>query len=185
MDSKASKNLKLQLLIIRTQSGSESGFKELFYSFKNLTLKYLSSLLDEADIEDAHQLVWIKVYQQISKLSSPFGFKRWLMQITHRVAVDHLTRSKKHKQTNTSHIDASKHASVDDITIEVPKNFEQLYVAMSQLSFDHKEIILLFYWQEFTCVEIAQILNCSVGTVKSRLFSARQCLQRTGSIKNL
>lgn len=182
MDSNAAKKLKLQLLIIRTQSGCEAGFKELFNSFKGLTFKYLGSLLNEADIEDAQQLVWIKVYQQISRLSSPFGFKRWLIQIAHRVAIDYLNRSKNVIQPNDALAEENEPPLTEDITIEVPQDFEHLYKAMDKISFEHKEVILLFYWQEFTCAEIAQILNCSVGTVKSRLFNARQHLQNTKSI---
>jgi len=182
MDSKAAKRLKLQLLILRTQSGSESGFRELFHSFNGLTFKYLSSLLNEADAQDAQQLVWLKVYQQISKLSSPFGFTRWLMQITHRAALDHLKKNTKATLVDVSDLDNDEgylDRLNNEITIEVPEDFEQLHLAMSKLSFEHKEVLLLFYWQEFTCVEIAQILSCSIGTVKSRLFNARLHLQRT------
>lgn len=183
MDLKAAKRLKLQLLILRTQSGSESGFKELLKLFNGLTMKYLGTLLDDADIEDAQQLVWLKVYQQISNLSSPFGFKRWLMQITHRVAVDYLKGNEKYKKT--TYVESGTSFLSETESIEIPKGFEQLHIAISKLSIEHKEVILLFYWQEFTCMEISQILSCSVGTVKSRLFNARQYLQRTKSIKNL
>lgn len=183
MDSQTSKRLKLKLLILRTQSGSEAGFKELFNSFKSLTFKYLSSLLNKTDVEDAQQQVWFKVYQQISNLSSPFSFTKWLMQITHRVAFDNLNKNKKF--TIESNIENNEVFEEFEDMIEIPKGFEQLYLALGQLSFEHKEVILLFYWQEFTCVEIAQILGCSSGTVKSRLFNARQQLQRLKSIRNL
>jgi len=185
MDSKAATRLKLQLLILRTQSGSESGFKELFNSFKGLTFKYLSSLLNEADAQDIQQLVWLKVYQQISNLSSPFGFTRWLMQITHRAAVDHLNKSKKVTLVNDIELESNESLFDDETGIEVPHDFEQLHIAMNKLSFEHKEVLLLFYWQEFSCVEIAQVLSCSPGTVKSRLFNARQQLQRTKTIRSL
>lgn len=105
MDAQAAKRLKLQLLILRTQSGSESAFKELFNNFNGLTYQYLHSALNQADVDDAQQLVWIKVYQQISKLSSPFGFKRWLMQITHRVALD---QAKKTKNINAQTLISTK-----------------------------------------------------------------------------
>jgi len=185
MDSNASKRLKLQLLILRTQSGSDSGFRELFDSFKGLTLKYLSSLLNELERDDVQQQVWFKVYQQISSLSSPFGFKRWLLQITHRSAIDHLKKTKRYISVNEPELLNNVSFIEDDTTIEIPKDFGPLFVAMKNLSFDHREVILLFYWQDFTCIEIAQIIGCSLGTVKSRLFNARQQLQRTKSINSL
>jgi RNA polymerase sigma-70 factor (ECF subfamily) len=177
VDIKASEKLKLQLLILRTQSGSETGFKELFNLFKNLTFKYLSSLINEADIDDIQQQVWFKVYQQISNLSSPFGFKRWLIQITHRTALDHIKKKKKYVASDDIESAINDVVLESNNTIKITNNFEQLHIALNHLSFDHKEIILLFYWQEFTCVEIAQILGCTVGTVKSRLFNARQKLK--------
>jgi RNA polymerase sigma-70 factor (ECF subfamily) len=183
MDSSASKRLKLQLLILRTQSGSDSGFRELFDSFKGLTLKYLSSLLNELEVDDVQQQVWFKVYQQISNLSSPFGFKRWLLQITHRSAIDHLKKTKRDIPVNEIEF-VSSHPFKED-EIEIPKDFESLRHALKELSFYHREVVLLFYWQEFTCIEIAQIIDCSIGTVKSRLFNARLQLQRTKSINTL
>jgi RNA polymerase sigma-70 factor (ECF subfamily) len=185
MDSNASKRLKLQLLILRTQSGSESGFRELFNSFKGLTLKYLGSLLNELDTDDVQQQVWLKVYQQISTLSSPFGFKRWLLQITHRSAIDHLKKFKKYSKKNDTELVNSENFIEDEAARAIPKDFESLYIAIKKLSLDHREVILLFYWQDFTCIEIAQIMGCSTGTVKSRLFNARLQLQRTKSINNL
>ena len=185
MDSNASKRLKLQLLILRTQSGSDSGFRELFDSFKGLTLKYLSSLLNELEIDDVQQQIWFKVYQQISNLSSPFGFKRWLLQITHRSAIDHLKKTKRHITVNETELVNSDPFIENETAIEIPKDFESLRLALKKLSFDHREVVLLFYWQDFTCIEIAQIIGCSIGTVKSRLFNARLQLQRTKSINNL
>jgi len=185
MDSNASKRLKLQLLILRTQSGSDSGFRELFDSFKGLTLKYLSSLLSELEKDDVQQQVWFKVYQQISTLSSPFGFKRWLLQITHRTAIDHLKKTRKYTTINETELVNSELFIEDETAKEIPKDFESLRLALKNLSFDHREVILLFYWQDFTCIEIAQIVGCSTGTVKSRLFNARLKLQRNKLIKNI
>lgn len=185
MDSYASERLKLQLLILRTQSGSDSGFRELFDSFKGLTFKYLSSLLNELERDDVQQQVWFKVYQQISSLSSPFGFKRWLLQITHRSAIDHLKKTKRYITVNEPELLNNVLFIEDDTAIEIPKDFEPLLIALKNLSFNHREVIFLFYWQDFTCIEVAQIIGCSIGTVKSRLFNARLQLQRTKSINSL
>ena len=145
MDSNAAKRLKLQLLILRTQSGSEPGFRELFNSFKGLTLKYLGSLLNEVDTDDVQQQVWFKVYQQISTLSSPFGFKRWLLQITHRSAIDHLKKNKKYKINNETELESHSSFRESETTIQIPKDFESLRIALQKISFDHREVILLFY----------------------------------------
>jgi len=185
MDSNASKRLKLQLLILRTQSGSDSAFRELFDSFKGLTFKYLSSLLNDLERDDVQQQVWFKVYQQISNLSSPFGFKRWLLQITHRSAIDHLKKAKRYTTISEPDLVNRDLFIEDESTKEIPKDFEPLLLAIENISFDHREVILLFYWQDLTCIEIAQIIGCSIGTVKSRLFNARLKLQRTTSINSL
>ncbi|WP_448548304.1 RNA polymerase sigma factor [Thalassotalea fusca] len=180
MDCKSTSKLKLQLLILRAQSGCESGFQELFGLFKGYTFKYLNTLLGQTDAEDVQQQIWFKVYQQLPSLSNPYGFRRWLTQIAHRAALDHLKLNKKHVVSFEPEVEVQ---GLDKtFQINIPQNFELLHKALNKLSFEHKEVILLFYWQEFTCVEIAQILNCNVGTVKSRLFNARQQLQRYESI---
>lgn len=183
MDSKASKQLKLQLLILRTQSGCEFAFRELFNSFKGLTFNHLNTLLSQNDVEDIQQQVWFKVYQNVSKLSSPFGFKKWLMQITHRVAIDHLKKTKNFTSNHDEEISSLEQDFESELTLDLPSDFHNLHIAIHDLPFDHKEVILLFYWQEFTCFEIGQILNCSTGTVKSRLFHAREKLQFKKSVQ--
>jgi len=180
MDCKSTGKLKLQLLILRSQSGCESGFQELFGLFKGYTFKYLSTLLGQIDAEDVQQQVWFKVYQQLPSLSNPYGFKRWLTQVAHRAALDHLKVNRKHRDSVDPEVEVQDLDKTPQV--KIPQDFERLHKALNKLSFEHKEVILLFYWQEFTCVEIAQILNCNVGTVKSRLFNARQQLQRYESI---
>ena len=178
MESKADRRLKIQLLILRAQAGSESGFRDLFDMFKGLTCSYLNQLFNEIDRDDVQQQVWLKVYQQLPKLNSPYGFKRWLLQITHSVAFDHLKQSNRHYEVFTDNCIESEQIIDEKLMSELHDNFDSLHAAINKLSFEHKEVVLLFYWQDFNCSDIAQILSCSVGTVKSRLFSARQYLSK-------
>jgi RNA polymerase sigma-70 factor (ECF subfamily) len=174
------KNIKLQLLILRTQAGCDRGFRELYDSFYKITRNYLSQLLPISEIDDIQQHVWLTVYQKISTLSTPFGFTKWLITITHRVAIDQLKKSNTYE---SRHEVVEKLETIDftkqDITnIKSDIEYNLLYEALNKIPIQQKEVILLYYWQEFSCPEISQIVGCSIGTVKSRLFNARQSLER-------
>lgn len=183
MDIYAANNLKVQIIVLRAQSGSKSAFKELYELFHQATFKYLVSLINEADAQDVNQRVWLKVYQQLTKLVSPFGFKRWLMQMAHREAIDLLRRERKYSAFEQVDEQNVEQQATLVTTFELPTDYEHLHAAIKSLPFTQKEVLLLHYWQDFSCIEIAHILSCSEGTVKSRLFNARQKLQLINKVK--
>lgn len=104
------------------------------------------------------------------------------MKITHRLAIDHLTKENKYQQLALNVSDMAQGADFSELLKTGTLSYKRLYGAIDGLSIDHKEVIMLFYWQDFSCSQIAQILCCSSGTVKSRLFTAREILEKKQQI---
>ena len=180
-------NLKLSLLILRAQTGDHRAFTELYALFKLSSFQYIRSLSSVSVdvVDDINQQVWLKVYQKISKLNSPFGFTKWLMVITRREVLAYLRKNK-------GEVIADDFEALDLRESYERESYEQAFLAETdlrdfnwltekiyQLPFEHKEVLLLHYWQELSCLDIAEIVQVPEGTVKSRLFKARKSLAST------
>ena len=166
---------RLYLLVLRCQAGDESAFNRLMERFGGRTLAHLRGLLGD-DAEDVQQEVWLTVYRRISALSNPRAFRTWLFQTTRHRAIDFLRARKREREIVdevASEIDeavvpADTLASVDQ---------SALAAALEQLSPAHREVLLFRYQEEMSYAEIAVVLGCSIGTVRSRLHHARRRLE--------
>ena len=111
-------NLKLSLLILRAQTGDHQAFTALYEQFKLASYRYVFSLLSQydAEVDDINQQIWLKVYQHLSKLQSPYGFTRWLMTIAHREVIAY---SRKHRLLLDDSIDASGEIQQTEVVAEI------------------------------------------------------------------
>ena len=87
---------------------------------------------------------------------------------------DRNKNNQEHINVNTTELSSDNHSSEEDVSV--------MRRAMQELSIDHRNILSLFYLEGYTVIEIAAILDTSKGTVKSRLFYARESLKK--QIKN-
>ncbi|HEY3934972.1 MAG TPA: RNA polymerase sigma factor [Gemmatimonadales bacterium] len=173
--------LQLRLLVVRCQAGDELAFARLLETFGPRTLRYLRGILDD-DADDVQQEVWLSVYRSIATLADPGAFRTWLFSTTRRRAIDHRRRLTR------------DHAIFDEIAIDVaagPDAFEpaftdaELDAVLAALPDSQREVVLLRYRDDMTYSEIAVIVGCPVGTVRTRLHHAkrklRELLQRRAS----
>ncbi len=165
--------------MLRCQVGDEAAFFELYNLFSERTLRYLQGLLDYQSAEDVHQEVWLSVYQKVSALVNPKGFRTWLYQITRNRAIDYLRRSKRHPELLDSVKEVveeyTNEAAGEDLTDAEVKSLEK---AMEQLNTKHRDVLILKYWEEMSYEEISLILGCSIGTVRSRIYNAKENLKK-------
>jgi RNA polymerase sigma-70 factor (ECF subfamily) len=167
--------LRLQLLILRCQTGDERAFAQLFGEFSGRTLAYLKSVVGEG-AEDVQQEVWLAVYRGLGRLDNARAFRTWLYSTTRHRAIDYL-RSRKREQELLS-------AAVQDATEELESAEEReafdeaaVSMALNTLPAVQREVLLLRYRDDLSYAEIALVVGCSVGTVRSRLHHARQRMQ--------
>lgn len=131
--------------------------------------------------DDVKQEVYIKVWKNFSKcrnINSPWG---WINTITVNACKDQLKKNKKNAVVcNDDEIDII--SNVPDQRAEAGKSVEQIerqkmiMNSIEKLSKKHKEVIIYYDIHDFSYEEIALKINKPVGTVKSRLFTARKAL---------
>lgn len=163
----------LHLLVLRCQIGDEVAFARLMDQYGDRTLRYLRGLVGEA-AEDVQQEVWLTVYRRIATLARPTAFRTWLFRTTRHRALDHLRKEKREHEL----IDDAPIATVD-VAAECSDSplTDSLLDALDRLGAIHREVLQLRYRDDMPYAEIALVMGCSVGTVRSRLHHARQRLQ--------
>lgn len=161
-------------LVLRTQVGDEDAFRELFLAFGPRTLGYLRGMVGE-DAEDVQQEVWLGVYRQLGSLVDARAFRTWLYRLTRHRALDHLRRRRREPEWLDD--EAALEAVVDPTPLpESEPDWERVEAILAQLPAAQREVLLLRFRDDLAYEEIAAVVGCSVGTVRSRLFYARQRL---------
>lgn len=178
-------------LIQSYQSGDHSAFETLVSRHRGKVFAMIQSMIkNEGDAWDLSQEVFIKVWKALPKFEARARFSTWLYRITHNVVYDWL---RKRKIESVGELDdnlldrgsiaagstttPSSTARPDD-AIKNRELGDRINVAMATLSPEHRETILLREVQGFDYKEIANSMECSLGTVMSRLYYARKKLQQ-------
>jgi len=134
-------------------------------------------LKDEQKAEDAFQEVFIKVYKKYDSFIGESSEKTWLIKITINVCKDILRSSWLKRVLLTDRVKSeNKDFDTESIIIKRDEN-KLLFDEVISLSSGFKDVIILYYYQEFNTLEISKILNVPEGTVRSRLHRARQILK--------
>lgn len=155
--------------VLLAQKGDKKAFTRLIEEYQ-LTLYRVSKgiLKNDTDCADAIQETILKCYQSIPNLRQPKYFKTWLTRILINECNDILRKRKKILLID----------SVEDFgnSENNSEEYIELNEALSKLKFKYRSVLILFYYEEFSIKEIAQILKIREGTVKSRLNRARHKL---------
>jgi len=164
-----------QLLVLRCQTGSETAFAELVERYGPRLRLYLRKLLDRPeDVDDALQDVWTDVFRSLGRLRNSGAFAAWV----YRIARDRAYRELRRRQVKCVPLEE---AEVPQDVPEEPLEFEdvqQVHAALDALSIEHREVLLLRFVEQMSPDQIGQIVGCPAGTVRSRLYYARQQLRR-------
>ena len=171
--------LSLHLLVLRCQAGDERAFAQLMDTFGSRTLAYLRGLVGE-DADDVQQDVWLSVYRGLRGLANPGAFRTWLFQTTRHRAVDFLRRRRREQELLedvASEIVVDGGASVGDDDSPGEFDASQLDAALMAIPPPQREVVLLRYRDDLSYNEIALVVGCPVGTVRTRLHHAKRRLQ--------
>ena len=139
-------------------------------------LYYATSLTGNSDTAlDVLQEVWLKVVRGIRKLKDPGSLKPWLYTITHGVAVDRIRRDYKRDKAEQAQLEGSLNAEEPSFDKE---DAAAIHHALSRLGIKHREVLVLHFLEDLSIAEIAQVADCSEGTVKSRLHYAKRQMKQ-------
>ena len=171
-------------LVVRCQLGERLAFDELIERWSEPIWKYVRRLTNTDDTADEIvQNVWLRVLRGITRLRDGSKLRAWLFGIARRALMDRLREQ--YAAPDLSDIDVTglpaptDNAGSEDIETDLAAVQHEL----ARLPMVEREVLTLFYLQELSLGEVAEVLGVPVGTVKSRLFRARRRLRRDIDLK--
>jgi len=176
MANEGNDRLRFEWLALRCQVGDPAAFADLIAVMERPLLYYATSLTGNPDAAlDVLQDVWLKVVRGIRALKDPGSLKPWLYAIAHGVAVDRIRRDYKRDKAEQSQLD-------DAFNIDEP-SFDQedataIRDALTRVGVKHREVLVLHFLQDLSILEIANVVGCSEGTVKSRIHYAKRQMKQ-------
>ena len=166
-----------RLLVIRAQARDQDAFRELVQRYERRLLYYIRRVLgDGSESSDVLQEVWLRVFLRLTSLRAPEAFRVWLYKIAHDQTVGHLRR--RPKESTATEEDVPVVPDSDPwYELDVLENAESVHRALGRLSQPHREVLTLRFLEDMGLAEIAEIVGCAMGTVKSRLYYAKTSLR--------
>jgi RNA polymerase sigma-70 factor (ECF subfamily) len=162
-------------LIAKARRGDVEAYNLLVSRWEKRVFNYLLRLVsNREDALDVSQDVFLKAYQNLRKLDAPEKFAGWLFRIAHNEAFSLLRRRRPEAELipEMGSPDSSGRLLPMELSLAVES-------ALKRLSEDQREAVLLKIYQGFKFEEMAEILECPVSTVKSRLYTALELLKAT------
>ena len=163
-------------LVVRCQLGERPAFDELIQRWAEPLWKYVRRLAgDDSAAEDLTQDVWLRVLRGIGRLRDGSRLRPWLFGIARRVLMDRLRAQ--YATPAVSDVDVVD-IPASDISVTLADELATMEAELARLPVIEREVLTLFYLQELSLGEVAEVLGIPIGTVKSRLFRSRQLLRR-------
>jgi RNA polymerase sigma-70 factor (ECF subfamily) len=165
-----------ELLALRCRRGEQAALEELVRTWEQRLFYFIRRLVDnEADAWDVLQQTWVRVLSGIGALREPRSLGPWLYRVARHAAFNH------------GEVRANYHRLLQDYPAPSPaeddpgrkdfENAEQVHQGLVQLPLPHREVLTLYFLEDFSIEDIAQVLDIPSGTVKSRLHYAKKALR--------
>lgn len=176
-------------LIKRCQQGDVDAFDELVEKYQSQIINIAYGMLSNTeDAYDAAQEVFVKIYKSIGGFKGKSSLSTWIYRIVSNVCNDMLRKRQRsaavvsinsvRDNDDDKDLDLVDDAPTPEELLELSEAQRTLRLAISELSAEYREILTLSDIEQLRYEEIADILKCPVGTVKSRLNRARNALKK-------
>ena len=167
-------------LVIQARDGSVEAFEELVRKYRNQVYALCYHFVhSREDAWDLAQETFVNAHRALPSFRGESGFKTWLMRIAANRCKDHL----KKRRLDTVPFDDSlsadgpSHSPQPDEALEQRELAKAIENAVNGLPLRHRTAFLLREYEGLSYQEMAEVMNCNIGTVMSRLFHARRKLQ--------
>jgi len=163
-------------IALRCQSGDATAFEDLVAAMERPLLYYATTLTGNPDSGlDVLQEVWIKAFRGIRKLKDPGALRSWLYSITHGIAVDRIRRNTSRERAEQVEFEDFQEADEPSFAAE---DAAAIHQALAEIGLRHREVLVLHFLEDLSIAEIAKVVDCSEGTVKSRLHYAKRAMKQ-------
>ena len=172
-------------LITRAINGRVDGFEELVRRYQRPITGYVFRMLGDYDSSlDVTQEVFIKVYNSLKKYSPEYKFSTWLYRIAHNAAIDHMRRNSIATQSlEAENSDGTYQLQIESRRPSPEQDHErtewraEIEAVVKLLPPAYRDLILLRHSRDLSYDEIAEVTGLPLGTVKNRLFRAREMMR--------
>lgn len=174
-------------LVSRSIEGREESFEELVRRYQRPIVTYAYRLIGDYDAAlDLTQEVFIKVYSSLERYRPEYKFSTWIYKIAHNAAIDHLRRNSGSRELE------SLASEADGVAFERPlaggaltpeqlsersERRAEIETVVQLLPAAYRELIILRHAHDLSYDEISEITNLPLGTVKNRIFRAREMMR--------
>lgn len=164
-------------IVVRCQLGERAAFDELIEHWQRPLWTYVRRMTgqDEAAGE-VLQDVWLRVLRGISRLREGSRLRAWLFGIARRAVMDRLRAQ--YAQPTQVEVEELADLEAREAPDDPEEDLRALEGGLARLPAVEREVLVLFYLQELSLADVADIMRVPIGTIKSRLFRARQMLRR-------
>ena len=161
-----------ELLVLRCQAGDKVAMNHLVGRWQPKLIRF--AVLITRDPESGREAVqegWIAIMRGLTRLRDPARYKQWMFRIVHNKCMDLL---RAHRVTTTN----AQAERPDNSVLNQVEDQEEIAHVLEGLSDDHRIVLALHYLYDLEVQDIAASLGIPPGTVKSRLFNAREAFRQ-------
>ena len=173
-------------LVRAAQKGDMAAFEELIARHRDkIYARAFSMMRNEQDAIDLSQEAWVKGWQRLKQFQGDSSVSTWMTRIVINLCLDQL-RKQSRRKTESIEVMYEESGGVERqmpvVTINPTERLERgelrqrIDQGMAQLSHEHRTVLVLHEFEELDYKAIAKAMDCSIGTVMSRLFYARRKL---------
>jgi RNA polymerase sigma-70 factor (ECF subfamily) len=173
-------------LVATAAQGLEGGFEELVRRYQRPISAYVYRMVGDYDCAlDLTQEIFIKIYASLSRYRPEFKFSTWIYKIAHNAAIDHLRRNAGRERSINNGTESepeqliieSKGLSPEQQS-ELEERRMEIESVVRLLPTAYRELIVLRHSQDLSYEEIVEVSGLPLGTVKNRLFRAREMMRQ-------
>jgi RNA polymerase sigma-70 factor, ECF subfamily len=171
----ASDRLYERVLVLRCQARDEAAFEEIVARYTHRLRYYLRRMLGGVlAAEDALQEVWLDAFRGLPGLIEPGAFPAWIYRLARDRAFRELRRRRSYLPLEDFDV-IDEAGGLDDFSSD---DAARIHQALDALPPEHREVLVLRFIESMTYEQIAGIVGCQLGTVRSRLHYAKRALRR-------
>jgi len=173
-----------EVLVRNAQKGDMLAFEELVKRHRDkLYARAFSMVRNEDEAVDLSQEAWVKGWQRLKQFQGEASFLTWMTRIVINLCLDQLRKLKRLRSESIEQMDeetggVERHMPVVNVNptegLERGELRERIDRALNQLSYAHRTVLILHEFEGLEYKEVAKRMECSIGTVMSRLFYARR-----------
>ncbi|HYJ86122.1 MAG TPA: sigma-70 family RNA polymerase sigma factor [Pyrinomonadaceae bacterium] len=173
-------------LVATATTGVEGSFEELVRRYQRPISAYVYRMVGDYEAAlDLTQEIFIKVYGSLARYRSEFKFSTWIYKIAHNSAVDHLRRNAGRERSLSSGVEGDQYElPIESGSLSPEQESErrerrlEIEAVVRSLPNAYRELIVLRHSQDLTYEEIVEVTGLPLGTVKNRLFRAREMMRQ-------